>query len=129
VGPISFSRRAFLCASLEAGAILAAAPLWAEARSDLADAGVLFDPRWRRSLIAARAAFGTSRYQPVGSDATQLATLLFTPGRSQRILLRGVTTDSVPFCLEQCARAGTARLRTDRLDRDLFIWRLEVNQR
>lgn len=126
---MAFSRREFLCASLEAGAILAAAPVWARSSSDVTDAGVLFDPRLPRSLIAARAAFGASRYQPIGGDVTQLATRLFTQAGPERIVFRGVTTDSVPFCLEQCVLAGTARLRTDRLDRDLFIWRLEVQHR
>ena len=126
---MSFSRRDFICASLEAGVILAAAPVWARSSSDGADAGVLFDPRLPRSLIAARAAFRASRYQPVGGDATQLATALFTQAGPGHIVLRGVTTDSIPFCLEQCARLGTAQLRMDRLDRDLFIWRLEVNHR
>jgi hypothetical protein len=125
------SRRQFVQSTLEVTAMVAAsgavAPLvlCSARRSSVY---TLYDTRFGPALDAARAMAAGSPLQTVGGDVTDLAVSLLTRTRAnQTLIIRGATTDSVPFCLEHLARSlGTPRLILQRLDRDLFTWTLIV---
>jgi hypothetical protein len=127
---VSLNRRTFVRAALELGAIVATTPACCGTTRGRDDSPVLYDPRLPRSREAARAAFGAARHVAVAGDATQLVHDLAGAAQSEVRLLRGVTTDSVPFCLQTAAHAiGATHLRSLRLDRDLFIWQLYLQVR
>jgi len=122
-----YSRRRFMGTAAEATALgalaLALKPLAAIACADDLTLTV-YDPRFPAAEPTARRLAGVGRLLRTHGDPTSLLvhwTALqpgFPPPR-----LQGVTTESIPFCLEQC-RPGS-RLRQERLDRDLFVWHIE----
>ncbi len=86
---------------------------------------VLFDPRFpaARSYAARWADAGALR--AFEGDVSDLVLSLWDPGRRLPTRLRGVTTESIPFCLrELTTRTGRPVLEQQRLDRDLFAWTL-----
>ena len=121
----NFLRRTLDTVSL---AVLAGAlPPLSAMEVDGGRAPVLFDPRFPAASLAAQRLVEGATLLAVGGDPTDL---LDASGTSRAIasdrVLRGVTTESVPFVLEQAlARHGRPRLTSRRLDRDLFAWQLE----
>jgi hypothetical protein len=95
------------------------------------DVVTFYDPRFPRSRPLARMLSGTSQLYVIGGDASPLLAQI-APGasRGHRLQLQGVTTESIPFCLEQFAgRRHDLRIETRRLDRDLFTWTLSLGVR
>jgi hypothetical protein len=88
----------------------------------------LYDPRFGQARQMAAAASPGSSLLTVDSDITDLAEVLLTnAAQSGPVVIAGVTTETVPFCLQQLASAaGAACLESARLDRDLFLWKLTV---
>jgi hypothetical protein len=87
---------------------------------------MLFDGRFRTARQAALAWANGSAIRALGSDITdtvlELSTLMQA---SAPCRIAGVTTEHVPFCLQQLARHPTrARLTLQRMNRDLFAWTL-----
>ena len=125
------SRRRFLGAAVDAATLTALTgalrPLQAFAARG-GGAPVLFDPRFPTARIAASRLAGVGELLAVSADPSDLLPALRGPqDRAQSWSLRGVTPESVPFCLEQLlARHGRPVLSVKRLDQDLFIWKLEV---
>jgi hypothetical protein len=96
-----------------------------------ADIPTFYDPRFPISRTLAGALPGASQLQAVQGDPSLLLTQLVagSTGRQGK-RLQGVTTESVPFCLEQMARRHQeVRFDSQRLDRDLFAWSLEMDPR
>jgi hypothetical protein len=129
------TRRRFLGAGLDAAALAALAgtlaPLSALAAGNGATA-VLFDPRFPAARAAALQLAGGGVLMPVPGDPMVVleACLRCSPGagvpRVSGLRIAGVTTESVPFCLEQLfPRYQRPILTLERIDQDLFSWRLE----
>jgi hypothetical protein len=98
------------------------------------DVVTLYDPRFPRSRPLARVLSATSRLYAIGGDASpllaQIAQIASGVSRGRRLRLQGVTTESIPFCLEQFAgRRHDLRLEARRVDRDLFTWTLSLGVR
>jgi hypothetical protein len=106
------------------GQLASAEPLAAE----LADTVTYYDPRFPHSWPLARALSRASGLYAIGGDASPLLAEIASGGpRRSGLRLQGVTTESIPFCLEQFARRGhDVRLESRRLDRDLFTWTLTI---
>src|SRR5260370_41967641 len=84
-----------------------------------------YDPRFPKSRRLARALPDVSRLHTVQGDPSRLLAHIVSVGPQGRGLrLQGVTTESIPFCLELFARSHHAYLESRRLDRDLFAWSL-----
>jgi len=86
------------------------------------------DARFPRARALASELPGAMRLQAVDGDPSSLSTHI-RPGAvgSSGVRLQGVTTESLPFCLEQLARHHYgARFESRRLDRDLFVWSLTI---
>ena len=131
---IAFTRRRLLASGLGATAVLALGDFVASARAlavPRADVLTFYDPRLPRSRLLALALPRASRPGPVGGDPSAILSLVTPPRHAtEELLLQGVTTETVPFCLEQFARGHCdARLECRRLDRDLFAWTLAVRGR
>jgi hypothetical protein len=63
--------------------------------------------------------------QSISGDATDLALWLQTQAVARTgACVRGVTPESVPFCLGQLV--PRARVSIERIDRDLFAWIIRV---
>ena len=63
--------------------------------------------------------------QPIAGDATDLALWLQSQAAARTDLcVRGVTPESVPFCLAQIV--PRARVSIGRVDRDLFAWTIRL---
>jgi len=89
------------------------------------------DPRFPRSRRLARALPGAIRLRPIHGDPSNLLTRIASgcPGR-QPWRLQGVTTETIPFCLEQFARGyHVVHFENRRIDRDLFAWSLTLRGR
>jgi hypothetical protein len=119
----NWSRRRFVRDA--AGTALLAALVAGTGRPAAAEppAGTVFyDPRFAISKAAA-SRLGRGPLQAIGGDPTELLLQVAArgPGATQR--LRGVTTESVPFCL--AALMPGSKLTQRRIDRDLFVWTLE----
>jgi hypothetical protein len=100
----------------------AVAPLSALAASP-ADPPVLFDPRFSAARRYAVEWAGPGAVQALQDDVSDLVLSLWAPHPQRRTALRGVTTESVPFCLRELApRATRPTVTQRRLDRDLFAW-------
>lgn len=78
-----------------------------------------YDPRFPAARTRALELAGTGPLRAINGDPTDA---VLQNLRAMR--LQGVTTESVPFCLRQCA--PHARLRQRRIDRDLFEWHFEA---
>jgi hypothetical protein len=88
---------------------------------------VYFDPRFPAARAMAAQLAGGDAVTAVSGDATELL-IATCSSASQSIRLRGVTTESVPFCLSQIAINGhRPQLSQTRLDQDLFAWTLEYS--
>jgi hypothetical protein len=86
---------------------------------------IVFDRRFERAAgLATRMAGGRS-LRAIAGDATELALWLQSRARlGRRACVRGVTTESVPFCLRQIA--PRASLAIERIDHDLFSWAVRL---
>jgi hypothetical protein len=95
------------------------------------DIVTFYDPRFSRSRPLARMLSGASRLCVIGGDASPLLAQIASGGPwGHGLRLQGVTTESIPFCLEQFARRRhVVRIETRRLDRDLFTWTLTLRVR
>jgi len=130
----ALTRRQLLAAGLGAGAAAALGSLGAAARTAAVPVGsvqTFYDRRFARSRLLAAALPQAARPTPVQGDVTALLGLV---GPARRLagpmVLQGVTTEIVPFCLEQYARTHhEVRLESRRLDRDLFAWSLTIHAR
>lgn len=129
---MAIDRRRFLFSSFSAAIV-------ATAGSNVRGAGsgqvhrpeplfTLYDARFSTAHRAALIAANGSPLRATTGDITRLLPEIsaFTRAHSS-FHLAGVTTESVPFCLQQFVRAnGTSNLFIKRIDRDLFDWRFEV---
>jgi hypothetical protein len=106
------------------GQLTSAEPLAAE----LADTATYYDPRFPQSWPLARTLSRASGLYAIGGDPSPLlAQIASGRPRLSGLRLQGVTTESIPFCLEQFARrCHDVRLESRRLDRDLFTWTLTI---
>ena len=85
----------------------------------------LYDPRFPAARVLALGLAGADRLSTIGGDATLLLQKWVDRRAADPSLrLQGVTTESVPFCLQQLA--PRARVTQRRVDRDLFIWTFEA---
>ncbi len=130
----AITRRSVLATGITTAAALALGRVAASAEVAgiaLRDIHTFYDPRLRASKELAGALPGASQLQAVFGDPAPLLSRLMPALRDARPLrLQGVTTESIPFCLEQLSRAQPeARLQSRRLDRDLFAWSLTVRSR
>ena len=124
----TWSRRRFLGRTADvallsalAGALQPLATLAAEGSAD----ATLYDPRFpaARTLALELAVHG--RLLATDGDATALVRQWADRSAGDAIpRLQGVTTESLPFCLQQLAPQG--RLTQRRVDRDLFVWTFEA---
>jgi hypothetical protein len=123
-------RRQFIRASLDL-ALLAAAASAGVAAPALASSSrpaplTLFDGRFPAAREAALAWANGSPTRAVGSDITDVALDLSALMQAEApCQISGVTTEHVPFCLQQLARnPRQMRLSLHRMNRDLFVWTL-----
>jgi hypothetical protein len=85
----------------------------------------LFDGRFDRAteFAADLAAGGATRN--INGDATEIMLwLTLARHRANEIQLRGITLESIPFCLAQ--REPRTHVVMHRLDRDLFVWSFDA---
>ena len=124
----TWSRRGFLGRTAElallstlAGALQPLATLAAEGSA----AAVLYDSRVPAARPLALELAGHGRVLAADGDATSLVRQWADrSGGDAQPHLQGVTTESLPFCLQQLAPQG--RLTQRRVDRDLFVWTFEA---
>lgn len=86
----------------------------------------LYDPRFAQAHELARQLAPSGELRSVAGDISELVPLVRSmEHRGKAFKLAGVTTESVPFCLEQllCSFDRPA-LEMRRLDADLFAWTL-----
>jgi hypothetical protein len=125
------SRRKFLGTTLDATLLATVAtalqPLCALAGNAPAGSPVFFDPRFAAARVAAAHLAGSDTLLPVAADPTDmLAAALRTASTTDRPRLRGVTPESIPFCLSQLTvRGERPTLSLHRIDQDLFAWQLD----
>jgi hypothetical protein len=124
------SRRRFLGETLNVSALTAlvsALPPLAAVAGGAEQSPVLFDPRFPQARKLAERLAGTALLIPTEGDPLDLLERCYAlADTSAEFRLAGVTTDSVPFCLQQLAARGAApKLTIERIDQDLFSWRLE----
>ena len=83
---------------------------------------VLYDPRFPKSRAAAQRLAPRSTLRAITGDVSELVpTIMSTP-----LEISGVTTESVPFCLQHLSSvAQQPVLELRRLDADLFAWTLK----
>jgi len=122
-----WSRRQFMSATADATVLATLAGALKPLTALAADGGptlTLYDPRFAAARPLALALAGPQSLCATGGDPTELV-LEFADGKFGRTpaRLQGVTTESVPFCLQQLIPG--ARLIQRRADRDLFVWTLE----
>ena len=121
---MEISRRQVLATGIGATAVLA---LGGAAATTAGGIPTLYDGRLPQSRALAAALPGAALPQLVTADPSQLLTGLEIDSASQRVILQGVTPESVPFCLEHLIRRnGNACVRSRRLERDLFAWSLQI---
>jgi hypothetical protein len=99
--------------------------------TELPDIKTFYDPRFAISRQLAGALPGASQLQAVRGDPSRLLAQ-FAPNSLRRrgMRLQGVTTESIPFCLEQLAqRHYDMCFESRRLERDLFAWSLALRVR
>jgi hypothetical protein len=129
-GIVTLDRRQFIRTSLDltllAAAVSAGVPADASASRGLPAVLTLFDGRFPAARKTALAWANGSPTRALGGDITdavlELSALMHA---STRCRVAGVTTEHVPFCLQQLARNPTRmHLSLQRLDSDLFVWTL-----
>lgn len=96
--------------------------------SDDADVRTYFDARFPRSLQLAGLLPDRGVVAAVGGDPSFLmAQVNDATARRRGLRLQGVTTESVPFCLEQLVRdLPGVRIVSRRIDQDLFEWSINL---
>lgn len=129
-----WTRRDLLSVGVGAAGACAAVTAGAAAQNPLAHGlatWTFYDPRFADSERLAAALPGAGQLHPVGSDPTPLLGLVdLERGLSAPILLQGVTTEVVPFCLEHSVdRHHRLEGCSRRVDGDLFAWSLIVHPR
>jgi len=130
----AMTRRQVLASSAKAAALLALGGPWVTARLQAAQpvhVRTYFDPRFPRSEWQASELPQATRPLAVRGDPTDLVMELSSrPASSAAVRLQGVTTEAIPFCLEQYTRHDTGvRFASQRVNRDLFAWSLELPAR
>jgi hypothetical protein len=80
-----------------------------------------FDPRFARARVLALELAKGGELAPVSGDPTDLVMRLESLAQAGPV--RGVTVESVPFCLRQFH--PRAVLKVHRVDRDLFAWEIQ----
>lgn len=115
---------------------VACADVASAARTNLGFTGdqtifTLYDPRFPKSRAAAEFLAPRSTLRPIAGDVSELVPILLsTEARGAPIDAAGVTTESVPFCLEQLLSfSHQPVLEMHRLDADLFAWTLKSIRR
>jgi len=124
----TWSRRRFLGRTADvallsalAGALQPLATLAAEGSVD----ATVYDPRFPAARTLALELAGRGRVLATDGDATVLVRQWAGRNAAEVLQrLQGVTTESLPFCLQQLAPQG--RLTQRRVDRDLFVWTFEA---
>jgi hypothetical protein len=88
----------------------------------------LYDPRFPQALKVALRLGARDSWRAIDGDAAAEWHQVLRPALSRRpLLVTGVTTPSVPFCLEILARDhAIVRMTRQRIDRDLIHWTLEA---
>jgi hypothetical protein len=112
-------------AALALGSFLASSAALAQEPTQIV---TFYDPRFPRSRQLAGALPDASRLRAVRGDPSQLLAQL-APGAmvARGTRWQGVTTETIPFCLELTARRHhDVHLESRRLDRDLFAWALSM---
>jgi hypothetical protein len=128
----AITRRRVLAAGITTSAALALGRLAATIEAAPAEIQTFYDPRFGSSKELARRFPSASQLQAIAGDASQLLSRLAPDiGALRPLRLQGVTTETIPFCLEQLIRGHRhdVRLQSRRLDRDLFAWTLTVRAR
>ena len=123
------SRREFFTTALKIAGGLGAVGLIAPALSAVPSVPAhltLYDERFARAFKLASRMAGSGALRVVQGDATSFASLLHRNDTvAAPIVIQGVTTESVPFCLHQLCRTGQRpALQIQRVDQDLFTWTL-----
>jgi hypothetical protein len=101
----------------------------AEARSaHTGDIVTFYDPRFPQARPLARTLPRASVLLAVGGDPSRLVAQIANRRERAGLRLQGVTTETIPFCLEQCIRRDrNVRFESRRLNGDLFAWSLEFS--
>ncbi len=140
----SLTRRRLLASGVTVGAALAGGIPLAAARPSATAVGVpradadnpdatgtltFFDPRFPHSRPLAFAMARGGALQPIGGDPSHLLPAVSAARAAPAPLrLQGITTETVPFCLElSCRSCHEVSFASRRLDRDLFEWTLTVH--
>jgi len=92
------------------------------------EVSTFYDPRFPASRTLAGTLPGASQLLAAHGDPSRLLSEVLANANGHRPRrLQGVTTETLPFCLEQLARRhDEVRFENQRLDRDLFVWSLEM---
>jgi len=129
---MAITRRRLLATGVHSTAALALAGLLGSTGA-LAGAAAnimtLYDPRFPRSRSLASALPHAVQLLAVRGDPSPLlAQIGFGANRRSGVHLQGVTTESIPFCLEQfVCRDREVICGRQRLDCDLFAWSLVID--
>lgn len=120
------NRRLFIQAACATTAACAGVACEAGASTRQAGAHTMFtlyDPRFPNSRAQAELLAPHSTLRAIAGDVSNLVPII----GSTPLDVAGVTTESVPFCLEQLlSLAHRPVLNMRRLDADLFAWTLNV---
>jgi hypothetical protein len=103
----------------------------AEARAaHTVDIMTFYDPRFPQARPLARTLPQASVLLAVGGDPSLLVAQIAHRRERAGLRLQGVTTETIPFCLEQYTRQERdMHFESRRLNRDLFAWSLEFGAR
>jgi hypothetical protein len=92
----------------------------------IVDIMTFYDPRFPQARSLARTLPRASALLGVGGDPSLLVAQLADRRERAGLRLQGVTTETIPFCLEQYIRHDRdVRFESRRLNRDLFAWSLD----
>jgi hypothetical protein len=129
----AMTRRQLLASGISATTALVLTRFVATAGTltDPTEVSTFFDPRFPASRTLAARLPGASQLLAAHGDPSRLlAQILGTTNVNRSRRLQGVTTETLPFCLEQMARRQhDVRFENQRLDRDLFVWSLKMHPR
>jgi hypothetical protein len=123
------TRRQVLATGATITTALALGGHWAAAEARAAQTVTVmtyYDPRFPLAQPLARTLPRASGLLAVGGDASHLVAQISNRRERAGLRLQGVTTETIPFCLEQSARRDRdMHFESRRLNRDLFAWSLE----
>jgi hypothetical protein len=130
----AMTRRQLLASGVSATTALVLTRFAAAAETfsgDPTEVSTFYDPRFPASRTLAGTLPGASQLLAAHGDPSRLlAEVLGGSNTNRSRRLQGVTTETLPFCLEQMARRQhEVRFENQRLDRDLFVWSLEMQPR